>query len=204
MKRILILVAFAMLMTGFAMPSSAEAQSRIAQQIVINGQMAYGVYVSAPGGGMQTFTCDSPQQYTTPDGAAQGWACYDGSTGEWLLNAVPPGAVQPPVVYQPQPKIFYQPAPVVVYRPAPVVVYREPVRPVIVAPAYPPSVVLGRAAINATSRIVAAAIARPRVIEREPIIVRPYVEVRRGPGRAYAEHSRAYAEHSHHRGNWHD
>jgi hypothetical protein len=199
-------VAFTVLVAGFAIPTLAQAQARIAQPIVINGQQANGAYVSAPGGAMQPFTCDDPQQYTTPDGAAQGWACYEATTGVWLLNAIPPSAAQPPaaypsqpnVVYQTQPNVVYQQPnvvyqqPPVVYAPAPVVVYRAPVRPVVVAPAYPTSVVLGSAAINAAGRIISAAIARPTVIA--PVVVRPHVEVRRVvPSRAFVERSHHHA-----------
>ena len=117
----------------------------------------------------------------------QGWACYEAATGIWLLNAVPPtqdpsapvpvpvpqqppGIYQqapPPIVYQPAPTVIYQqPVPTVIYQqPAPTVIYQQPVvvqsvphRPIIVAPAYPSSVVLGTAAIDAAGRIASAAI----------------------------------------------
>jgi len=163
------------------------AQNRISQDIVINGQMVHGVYVTAPGGQMQSFTCPAPQHYTTADNRVQGWACYEAATGIWLLNAVPPtqdpsapvpvpvpqqppGIYQqapPPIVYQPAPTVIYQqPVPTVIYQqPAPTVIYQQPVvvqsvphRPIIVAPAYPSSVVLGTAAIDAAGRIASAAI----------------------------------------------
>jgi hypothetical protein len=76
---------------------------------------------------------------------------------------------QPPVIVYQQPPVVYQPAtvvyPSVVYQPAPVV-YATPVypRPVVVAPAYPSSVVLGAAAIGAAGRIISAAVyGHPRV-----------------------------------------
>jgi hypothetical protein len=182
------------------------AQNRIPQQIVINGQMATGVHVSTAEGQIQSYTCPSPQHYTTADGSSQGWACYEQTTGVWLLNAVPPSRAQaapapapapivpqvipqqppvyqqappvyqqappvyqqapPVVVYQTQPAVIYQPAPAVIYQqpptviyePAPTVVYAPVRRPVVVAPAYPSSVVLGAAAIDAAGRIASAAI----------------------------------------------
>ena len=188
-KKTLVLGALALLVVGFTIPSPAQAQSRIIQQIVVNGQATNGAYMSVPGGGMQTFTCDYPQQYTIPNGAAQGWACYDGTTGLWLLNAVPPGVTQAPVVYESQPAVVYQRSPVVVYRPTPVVVYSRPVRRVVVAPAYSPSVVLGAAAINTTGRIVASAIERRPVIVRAPVVVRRPVEWH-GHDRDYFDHHR--------------
>ncbi len=133
--------------------------TRIPQQIVINGQRTNGAYVTAPGGGLQNFTCDNPQQFVTPEGSSQGWACYEQSTGTWLLNALPPAQVQtaptpipvPPPAYQQQPVIIYQQAPAVVY-------YPDPRYPVRVRRAYSPSVILGAAAINAAGRIASAAI----------------------------------------------
>jgi hypothetical protein len=146
--------------SGFSQVQTA--QNRIPQQIIINGQPANGAYVAAPGGGIQSFTCSTPQQYVTPDGASQGWACYEQATGVWLLNALPPAQAQvPPAPVPQQPTVIYQqpPATVIYQQPAPTVVYTPPVYPVVVAPAYPPSVVLGTAAINAAGRIAAAAIA---------------------------------------------
>src|SRR5262245_33903044 len=89
------------------------AQSRIPQQIVINGQMANGVYVTTAGGQVQSFTCPAPQHYTTADGSSQGWACYEQTTGVWLLNAVAPtqGQVAPAPAPVPQQPPIYQQAP---------------------------------------------------------------------------------------------
>src|SRR5262245_35914313 len=175
--------------TGF----SQAAQTRIPQQIVINGQMVNGAYVTSAGGQLQSFSCATPQHYTTADGSSQGWACYEQTTGVWLLNAVPPAQAQvtpapapvpqpvpqqptviyqqaPPAVIYPQPPptvIYTQPPPAVIYQQPPTVIYQQPAptvvyapapRPVIVEPAYPSSVILGRAAIEAGGRIAAAAI----------------------------------------------
>ena len=141
------------------------AQNRIPQQIVINGQMASGAHVTTPEGQIQSFTCPSPQRYTTADGSSQGWACYEQTTGVWLLNAVPPSQAQvtpapapqpapqviqqpplvyqqapPVVVYQPQPAVIYQSAPpAVIYQQPPTVIY-EPAPTVVYAPR-PPVVV---------------------------------------------------------------
>src|SRR5947209_16971459 len=79
------------------------AQNRIPQQIVINGQMVNGAYVTTPGGQVQSFTCRTPQHYVTADGSSQGWACYEETTGVWLLNALPAQAqVAPAPVPVPQ------------------------------------------------------------------------------------------------------
>jgi hypothetical protein len=176
-------------------PSAAFAraqgvQNRIPQQVIINGQSANGAYVTTQGGQIQSFTCPSPQHYTTADGSSQGWACYEQSTGVWLLNSlaptqhqpspapvpVAPPVQQPPaIVYQQAPPptviyqqplpatVIYQQPPAIIYQQAvPAVVYAPAPRPVVVAPAYPSSVVLGTAAIEAAGRIASAAIAGSR------------------------------------------
>src|SRR5437588_6288947 len=87
-------------------------QNRIPQQIVINGQQVAGAYVMAPEGGVESFSCPAPQPYMTPDGASQGWACYEPATGVWLLNAVPPAQSQvAPAPLPQQPAVIYQQAP---------------------------------------------------------------------------------------------
>ena len=149
--------------TGFsqapAVQTAPAAQYRIPQQIIINGQTVNGAYVPAANGGMQSFTCPGPQEYVTPDGASRGWACFDSTTGVWLLNALPPAqAAQATPQPVPQPPVVYQAPPPVVYTQPATVVYAPPAYPVVVAPAYPPSVLLGAAAINAAGRIVSAAI----------------------------------------------
>ena len=157
---------------GFVQAGSV--QNRIPQQVIINGQRVNGSYVAAAGGGLQTFTCPNPEPYASPDGASQGWACFEQATGVWLLNALPPSP-QPvqqapiPVLQQTPTVIYQQPPPTVIYQqPYPATVVFTTPAPVIVAPVYPSSVVLGAAAINATGRIVSAAILSsryPRVYE---------------------------------------
>jgi hypothetical protein len=165
-------IAFVTILALSASPafSQAQTQSRIPQQIVINGQMASGAYVTAAGGQMQSYTCPSPQQYTTADGSSQGWACYEQTTGVWLLNAVPPQPapgqnpvpspapaapqvvapespgvwyprMPPAVVYQPPPTVVYQQPAVVYTQPATVVVQQPAPTTVVYAPPPPPVVV---------------------------------------------------------------
>jgi hypothetical protein len=202
-KRLLVISSFVvvvLVMTaipGFSRSQVQPAQSRIPQQVVINGQPVNAVHVVAAGGGLQAYTCLNPQQYTTVDGSSQGWACYEQSTGVWILNALPPAQAQPPAQPQAQPPVqvpppappaplpqappqpqaqlppaqlpqaqppavyYPQQAPTVIYQQPPMVIYPGPAyypAPVVVAPAYPPSVVLGTAAINAAARIVSAAV----------------------------------------------
>ena len=155
----------------FSQVQTSPAPTRIPQQIVINGQVASGAYVTGPAGQLQSYTCPSPQQYSTADGNSQGWACYEQTTGVWLLNAVPPApapqaapiAPPAPVVVAPQvsapppfvvfprpdPVVIYQAPPpmTVVYQPAPTtVIYQQPAPATIVyAPAPPPAVVVAPA-----------------------------------------------------------
>src|SRR6266436_4110936 len=91
------LVVIVLLLT--AIPGFTQvqpAQSRVPQQVVINGQRVTAVHVLAASGGFQAYTCLNPQQYGTVDGSSQGWACYEQSTGVWLLNALPPAQAQQP------------------------------------------------------------------------------------------------------------
>src|SRR5262249_58978445 len=88
--------AFVVVFATAGFSEAQTVQNRIPQQIVVNGERVNGAYVPAAGGGMQSFTCSSPQHYTTPDGASQGWACFDQATGVWLLNAVPPAQAAAP------------------------------------------------------------------------------------------------------------
>ena len=139
---------------GFASQVPA-AQNRIPQQIVINGQTVNGASVITASGQIQSYTCSMPQRYRTADGTSQGWACYEETTGVWLMNALPPAQAQaapapapvqapPPALPQAvpqQPSVIYQQPPV--YRPAPVyqapaVVYQQP--PTVIYQA-PPAVI---------------------------------------------------------------
>lgn len=144
-------VLLALALGSEAFSQVQPVQSRILQQVIINGQAVNGVHVLAATGGFQSFTCPNPQQYMAADGSSHGWVCFEQATGTWLLNALPPAQVQ--VIPQP---VYQQPA--VIYQPAPTVVYTAPVYPVVVASAYPSSVVLGSAAIHAVGHIASAAI----------------------------------------------
>ena len=79
---------------GFS--QAQPGQTRIPQQIIVNGRAANGAYVRNASGGMQTFKCAYPQPYTTPEGATNGWACYDQASATYLLNALPPVPSQAP------------------------------------------------------------------------------------------------------------
>jgi hypothetical protein len=136
------------------------AQNRIPQQIIINGQIANGAHVTTAEGQIQSFTCPSPQHYTTADGSSQGWACYEQTSGVWLLNAMPPSQAQvapapapapnrlpqvipqqPPVVYQQAPPVVvYQTPPAVIYQPAPPAVIYQPAPPAVIYQ-QPPTVI---------------------------------------------------------------
>src|SRR5438552_7570491 len=167
-RAIVFAMGFVVTWAGAASESVAQVQavqSRSPQQIVINGQLVNGAYVTAAGGQLQSFTCAMPQQYTMPDGSSMGWACYEQTTGVWLLNALPPAQAQPvpapapvqpqPPVYQQQPPVYQQQPPVYqqqppVYQQAPVyqqqappptVIYQQPPPMVIYQQAPPPTIV---------------------------------------------------------------
>src|SRR5438093_3454368 len=88
-------------------------QQRIVQPIIINGQQAQGVLV-IENGTVQGYTCPSPQKYATVDQSSSGWACFEQTTGMWLLHAQPPPQATAP---RQGPTIVYQQPPV--YVPAP-------------------------------------------------------------------------------------
>ena len=149
------------------------SQNRVAQQVMIGGLRVDAAYVMASGGGVQSYSCPGPQQYVTPDGTSQGWACFDPTTNVWLLSALPPqqqapapAPAPPPVVVQQviqqpvyAPPVIYQypvVQPAVIYRTSPRIVYAAPV---YAAPVYSSSAIVGAAAIGAAGRIAAAVIA---------------------------------------------
>jgi hypothetical protein len=74
---------------------ATSGQQRIPQPIIINGQQAQGVMV-VQNGTVQSYTCPSPQQYVTADQSSSGWACYEETTGVWLLHAQPPSQTASP------------------------------------------------------------------------------------------------------------
>src|SRR6266571_4774788 len=105
---------------GFASSLFAQTpadQQRIVEPIIVNGQEVQGVLV-LQNGAVQSYTCSSPQPYTTANQSESGWACFDQATGMWLLHAQPPlqatAPPQPTIVYS-QPTPAYVPAPVYDY-----------------------------------------------------------------------------------------
>jgi hypothetical protein len=93
-------------------------QERIVQPIIVNGQQAQGVHV-VQNGTIQSQTCPSPQQYMATDQSSSGWACFELSTGMWLLHAQPPiqaaAPQQGPTIIYSQPTPVYVPAPAYSY-----------------------------------------------------------------------------------------
>jgi hypothetical protein len=161
---LVVLVGVSGIIASEAFAQSPVAQNRIAQPVMIGGLRVDAVYVTAPGGGIQSFTCPSPQQYVTPDGASQGWACFDATTNVWLLSAVPPQQQAAPPAPAPAPA----PAPVLVQ---PVVVQPVIVQPVVQQPVYAyPYPVVQPAVVYAPPPVV-----QPTVIYAAPTVVQPTV-----------------------------
>src|SRR6516164_8777769 len=71
-----------------------QAQERIGQPVIINGQQVQAVTV-VQNGVVQTYTCLNPQQYVAADQSSSGWACFDQAAGTWLLHAVPQQSALP-------------------------------------------------------------------------------------------------------------
>jgi hypothetical protein len=209
------LVVTAVLMSATSGFSQAQpAQSRVPQQVVINGQRVSAVNVVAPGGGFQAYTCLNPQQYSTVDGSSQGWACYEQSTGVWILNALPPAQVQQPqpqVQAQPrvqlpppqpqvqvpqppaplpqpqvrQPAVIYpQQSPTVIYQ-QPQVVYQPPPTVIYTAPVYPAPPVIYAPAYPASVVLGTAAIEAAGRIVSSAIIGSRFPRAYYAPFRSY-------------------
>jgi len=93
-------IAFAVIVSVLVCFHSALAQApqeRITQSIIVNGQQAQGVLV-VENGTIQSQTCPAPQQYVPADQSSTGWACFEPSTGMWLLHAQPPVGATPPTI----------------------------------------------------------------------------------------------------------
>ena len=89
------------------------AQERIVQSIIINGQQVEGVMV-VQNGVILGQSCADPQPYVAADQSSNGWACFESSSGVWLLHAQPPQQAATPQ----RPTVVYaQPAPVYVTPP---------------------------------------------------------------------------------------
>src|SRR5262249_48643026 len=88
-------------------------QQRIFQPIIINGQQQEQGVMVVQNGTVQTHTCPYPQQYVTADRSSSGWACFEETTGMWLLHAQPPENTAPraPTIVYSQPTPVYVPAP---------------------------------------------------------------------------------------------
>jgi hypothetical protein len=87
--RLMIVVGALACIQSPAFGQTQTGEQRIAQPIVVNGQQTQGALV-VQNGTLQSYTCPSPQLYTTPDGATSGWACFETASGLWLLHALPP------------------------------------------------------------------------------------------------------------------
>jgi hypothetical protein len=90
--------------------TAPTGQQRIGEAIQVSGQPAQGVLL-IENGGIVGSTCPSPQQYVTANQSESGWACFEQTSGMWLLHAQPPSQNAP--VYQQAPLPVYVPPAVV-------------------------------------------------------------------------------------------
>jgi hypothetical protein len=102
-----IIAALLMYFPSVFAQSSIAGQQRIMESIMVNGQPAQGVLV-VENGTLKSYSCDSPQPYVTTNQSESGWACFDESTGMWLLNAQPPSQATTAVIYN-EPNTIYVP-----------------------------------------------------------------------------------------------
>ena len=105
----LVIGALACSVTAFAQ----TPQERIMQPIIVNGQQAQGALI-VQDGTIQSQTCAAPQRYVAADQSSSGWACFEPSTGMWLLHAQPPLQTGPTIIYS-EPAPVYVPAPTYAY-----------------------------------------------------------------------------------------
>src|SRR5262245_32059079 len=68
--------------------SVLTGQQRIIEPIIVNGQQAQGALV-VQNGKILGYSCPSPQSYVTIDQRESGWACFEETTGMWLLHGQP-------------------------------------------------------------------------------------------------------------------
>src|ERR1041385_7876959 len=114
LKKLGLLLIVGVLASSYSVFAQA-LQERIPQAIIVNGQQAQGVLV-VENGTIQSQTCPAPQQYVAADQSSSGWACFETSTGVWLLHAQPPAQASAP---QQAPTVIYgNPSPVYVPAPA--------------------------------------------------------------------------------------
>jgi uncharacterized membrane protein YgcG len=112
---LMIIAALMLLSPAVLAQSHTSGQHRIIQPIMINGQSAQGAYI-IENGVVQGYRCPSPQQYVTADQSQNGWACFDPSSGLWLLHAQPPSSATVPST-QESPNVIYD-EPSTVYVPS--------------------------------------------------------------------------------------
>jgi hypothetical protein len=107
-KKLVLSLAMMGVLACFHSVFAQTGQQRIVQPIFINGQQAQGVMV-VENGIVQVYACPSPQSYVTANQSESGWACFEQTTGMWLLHAQPPQqttyAYQQPPVYVMAPTI---------------------------------------------------------------------------------------------------
>jgi hypothetical protein len=107
-KKIILAAGMAVLVGAYpALAQAAGDQQRIEMPVIINGQQTQGVLV-VQGGSVQTYSCPDPHRYVTANQAESGWACFEQSTGVWLLHAEPP--VQATVPQQQSTTLYSSPA----------------------------------------------------------------------------------------------
>jgi hypothetical protein len=105
---LMIIAALVILSPALLAQSGTSEQHRIIQPITINGQSAQGALI-VENGAVQSYTCPAPQQYVTADQSEIGWACFDSSSGLWLLHAQPPSSAAAPSTEESPNVIYSQP-----------------------------------------------------------------------------------------------
>jgi hypothetical protein len=111
-RKLIFSAGIAVLVCAYSALAQAQTgRQRIEVPVIINGQQTQGALV-IQGETVQSFRCKDPQQYVSANQSESGWACFDPSTGVWLLHAEPP--LNATVPQQESVIVYRRPAPVYV------------------------------------------------------------------------------------------
>lgn len=76
---------------GLAVMAQGQEPERMQQyRVVIAARTVMAVYLKTDKGLLEYVRCPKPIQWRTHDELNRGWACFEKSTGVYLLNALPP------------------------------------------------------------------------------------------------------------------
>ncbi len=94
------------MMLTFFSPAFAQTvqplEHQMTQPVIINGEQVEGVTLVRDGEVEKT-SCPAPQSYKAVNDSSSGWACFDESSGIWLLHASAPAST---TIYESDPQYY--------------------------------------------------------------------------------------------------